>query len=250
MGDDLMATKSGAAETSEEDLFKDPPPPEECPICLLTLPIMGTGQKYQACCGKLLCMGCIYAFQSKNNRRVCPMCDAPEPTAHAQAIKMIKKRVALDDTYAIHQLGHFYNDGSMGLPQASKKAVNLWLRAAELGLPRAHYSVGNAYCDGKGVEKNLAKAKNYWELSAVGGNVFARHKLGQLDCAVDMDRAMRHFMIAAAAGYDDSLRQIKEAFKCGHATKDDFAKALRAHKEAKDAMRTDERETVARLLAK
>ena len=57
-------------------------------------------------------------------------------------------------------------------------------------------------------------------------------------------------MIAAAAGYDDSLKQIKEAFKCGHATKDDFAKALRANKEAKDAMRTDERETVARLLAK
>ena len=47
-------------------------------------------------------------------------------------------------------------------------------------------------------------------------------------------------MIAAGAGYDTSLKTIRECFMHGHATKDDFEKALRAHKEAEDEMKSDQ----------
>ena len=37
---------------SDEELFKQPPPLEDCPICFLLLPVIGTGRKYQSYCGK------------------------------------------------------------------------------------------------------------------------------------------------------------------------------------------------------
>ena len=44
-----------AAEKHDEELFKQPPPKEDCPICLITLPSFHTGVKYVSCCGKVIC---------------------------------------------------------------------------------------------------------------------------------------------------------------------------------------------------
>ena len=63
-----------------------------------------------------------------------------------------------------------------------------------------------------------------------------------------MNRAMKHFIIAAGAGHDGSLKGIGRLYLDGHATKDDFEKALRAHKEAKDEMKSDQREAGAAYL--
>ena len=54
-------------------------------------------------------------------------------------------------------------------------------------------------------------------------------------------------MIAAGAGDDNSLERIWGAFMAGLATKDDYEKALRAHKGAKDEMRSDQREAYSAL---
>ena len=35
---------------TDEELFKQPPPKEDCPICFLSVPNLATGQKYMACC--------------------------------------------------------------------------------------------------------------------------------------------------------------------------------------------------------
>ena len=50
-----------AAELHDEELFKQPPQEEDCPICFQTLPTLLSGKKYQACCGKVICTGCIIA---------------------------------------------------------------------------------------------------------------------------------------------------------------------------------------------
>ena len=165
----------------------------------------------------------------------------------------MKKRAEGGDAVAIHQLGCAYRDGDMGLRQDDEKAMELWLKAGELGCVAAYYSIGNAYYNGDGVERDLKKAKHYYELAAMGGNAKARHNLGisEMD-AGNMDRAVKHFMISAGAGHDGSLDAIRGCFMLGHATKDDFEKALRAHKEAKDEMKSDQREAVAayhRILA-
>ena len=56
---------------------------------------------------------------------------------------------------------------------------------------------------------------------------------------------MKHWMMSAGAGCDDSLKDIRECLLQGHATKDASEKALRAQKEAKDEMRSDQREAAA-----
>ena len=48
-------------------------------------------------------------------------------------------------------------------------------------------------------------------------------------------------MISAMAGYDKSLKAIRQCFLEGNATKDDFDKALRSHKDARDEMKSDQR---------
>jgi len=50
-----------AAELHDKELFKEPPPAEDCPICFLLLPTLDTGRVYMACCGKRICSGCIHA---------------------------------------------------------------------------------------------------------------------------------------------------------------------------------------------
>ena len=92
----------------------------------------------------------------------------------------------------------------------------------------------------------MKKSMYYSALAAMGGDVPARHNLGCFEaCAGNMDRAVKHYMIAAGAGCDDSLKGIRQLYLEGHATKDDFEKALRAHKEAKDEMKSDQREAAA-----
>ena len=44
----------------DEKLFKEPPPREECPLCLLPLPIDIGQSAFHSCCGKTVCNGCIY----------------------------------------------------------------------------------------------------------------------------------------------------------------------------------------------
>ena len=51
-------------------------------------------------------------------------------------------------------------------------------------------------------------------------------KNGKFD---NTERAMKHFIIAAKLGDDDSMEMLMIAFKSGLVSKDDLASALRAH---------------------
>src|SRR6056300_1276851 len=54
--------KRRAKEMHDEELFKQPPPLEDCPICFERMPTLRpTGSKYQTCCGKVICSGCMHA---------------------------------------------------------------------------------------------------------------------------------------------------------------------------------------------
>ena len=48
------------------------------------------------------------------------------------------------------------------------------------------------------VERDRKKAKCYWELAAMGGEVIARYNLGIWEKDVgNIDRAVKHFLISA-----------------------------------------------------
>ena len=88
--------KKRAAELHDEQLFKQPPPNEDCPICMLPLPELATGYKYKSCCGKIVCSGCIYAVEKRDGVGLCPFCRTPTPTSDEEiiVIERLKKRKA------------------------------------------------------------------------------------------------------------------------------------------------------------
>ena len=195
-------------------------------------------------------MGCIGADMKPDGRRICAFCRTPLHTSSGEYIKRIKKRVEADNAEATYLLGFFYRQGENGLQQDHGKALDLWRRAAELGSAAAYNNIGYAYENGMVVESDDKKALYYYELAAMGGDVYARHNLGGSEySAGNMSRAVKHWMISAGAGNDKSLAAIRECYLRGHATKDDFEKALRAHKESKDEMKSDKREEVAAQIA-
>mgnify|MGYP000729758095 CR=1 FL=1 len=232
--------------SDDEALFKEPPPREECPICLLTLPFHARERRYRVCCGKVICAGCSHAIvEAEGCRDLCAFCRSAKITTE-ECMKRIEKRAESNHADAIYLLGSYYNNGDMGLRQDHDKARKLWLRAGKLGEARGYHGIGQAYLNGEGVERDMKKAQYYWELAAVGGNVEARHNLGALERNEgNAERAVKHWMISAAAGHDDSLKTIRESYLAGHATKDDFEKALRAHKDAKDEMVSEQRSVAA-----
>ena len=68
---------------------------------------------------------------------------------------------------------------------------------------------------------------HHLEVAAIGGNDLARHNLGCLEERIGrLDRAVKHLIIAANLGNDGSLDALKEGFKRGLVSKEDFAAAL------------------------
>jgi hypothetical protein len=57
-----------------------------------------------------------------------------------------------------------------------------------------------------------------------------------------VDRAMKHFIIAAKLGYDESLESVKNRYSVGDVSKDDYTGALRGHKAAIEATKSPQRE--------
>ena len=226
--------KKRASELHDEALFKQPPPTDECPICLVPLPLLESANVYHSCCGKTICCGCVFAMITEDLHCLCPFCRAPSHTSDGELIESLKKRVEANDAEAMRNLASYYYQGDLGLPQDYDMAMELCHRAGELGCARSYYNIAELYRSGVGVERDLKKAKDYYELATMRGNAFARYNLGCIEgMSGNGDRAMKHWMIAAGAGDDKSLETIRENFLKGHATKDDFEKALRAHKEAK-----------------
>ena len=245
MHEEEIERERRAAELHDEKLFKQPPPAEDCPICMLLLPSLDTGSKYKGCCGKTICSGCVHAVAIRDGGAcLCPFCRTPAPAPTPdELVAQAKKRMEVDDAEAIYSLGSCYYNGVYGFPQNHNKALELWHRAAELGHAPSHFNIGIAYLNGNGVERDKKKAVHY-ELAAMGGHVRARHNLGAIEFnAGNMDRAVKHHMIAAGSGYNVSLENIKQMFMDVQATKDDYAKALRSYQanlvEIKSAQRDE-----------
>jgi len=150
--------KRRAAELHEEALFKEVEP-EDCPVCIVRLPLLETGSTYMSCCGKVICSGCAYApvYDDKGNRireRTCPFCRTPAPASDEETVNRLKKRADGGDAESICMMGCYYGNGHYGFPQDYSKTLELWRRAAELGHAEACSKIGSAYYHGKGVERD------------------------------------------------------------------------------------------------
>ena len=234
-----------ATELHDQRLFKQPQPREECPICMLTLPHESETATFFSCCGKDICNGCIYAMSETGgkNMKLCPFCKSPPSNSSGEEVKRIKKLMDKGNGDAFHQLGGYYERGILGLPQDRAKANELFLKAGEFGCAGAYFNLGILYYAGRGVEVNKKKAKYYYELAAVNGDVNARHILGMMEGeAGNFQRAMKHLIISAKSGEDRSLDGVKKGYMSGHVTKEQYANTLREYQNTQDEMKSDSRD--------
>ncbi len=236
--------KTRAAKLHDEILFKQPESNHfgDCPICCLPLPIDLQKSTLYPCCCKRLCDGCEHANTKREIEgrleHTCPFCRTVETKTEEENIERLMKRVEADDPVAIGEMAtRRYNEGDC------KIAVEYWTKATALGDAEANYQISSLYDEGEGVEKDEKRVLHHLTEAAIAGHPDARHYLGSFEGIKGrLDRAAKHYIIAAKLGYDDSLKAVKDLYITGHVSKDDFAAALRGHQSAVDATKSDQRE--------
>eukprot|EP00956_Cyclotella_meneghiniana_P015152 scaffold22984_cov26-Cyclotella_meneghiniana.AAC.2 len=242
--------KKRAAELFDAKLFAQPPPKEECPICMITLPFGDDEESaYMSCCGKFICHGCTYYL----TRDCCPFCNTAGTQSDEEFIKRLSDRMEkYNDPDAMVMLGNSYHEGQNGLTVDQSKAFELLQRASELGSAMAHYNLGCLYFNGLGVQVSKKKAIHHWQIAAMMGQLDSRYNLGMEEIEKgDYQRAMMHFMIAAKCGCKDSLDIVKKGFRQGYVTKEDFEKTLRDYYQAAyEETKSEQRDRAAAIKAR
>ena len=247
------ACKKRAAELHDKALFKEVEP-EECPVCFRPFPNDDITKTLQTCCGKMICYGCIFAMGGANagtkNFGMCPFCREKSSSSTEKGIikKGMRKLMDAGNGEAFNSFGMAYATGENGTPQDWVKANELYLKGGELGCADAYYNLANSYDDGNGVQVDKKKARHYWELAAMSGQLDARHNLACLEGqAGNYHRAYKHFMVAARAGDEGSMDAVKRGFMNGFVTKVEYANALRAYEKIRDEMTSESREKAVAL---
>ena len=217
------ACKKRVAELFDAALFKEPLSREDCPICFLPLPIDMNKVNFQACCGKLICMGCIDTMiLSGGVVDACAFCRTPPAESDEEQYNRMEMLAERGNSYAFNALAGYYENGSRGMPQDLEMAYDLWLKAGELGCGEAYDNLGINYENGIGVAIDTKKAKPMF--AAMNGSVRARFKLGGLEFkAGNIRRGIKHSILTAKAGHDCALENVKRAYMQGIVTKDEFA---------------------------
>ena len=236
-------TLQTTSELSDEALFKDPLPKEDCPICFLPMPmkmlscmslppattasvpiydfanadedddIMGMDMEdYYECCGKSICRGCHSSFCESGNIEKCPFCKAKkvcnyvDKTAEVR-VKELLKRVEVNDAGAIHQIGLYHYHGLGGFTQDKGRAMELWKQSAELGFTKGAMCVlGTYYYRGNGgLLQDRARAIELCKKAAALGFSKAHCQLGgEYEKEGYSKKAKFHYEAAAMAGHEDA----------------------------------------------
>jgi hypothetical protein len=157
--------------------------------------------------------------------------------------KQRMKRIEANDPVALREEG-----GNQYVKTDYSSAFEYYTRAAELGDAEAHNQLSLMYYTGHGVEKDgekeMIKEVYHLEEAAIGGHPRARYNFGCHEWRNgNTERAVKHWIIAAAQGHGDPIKALMYEFRIGTSvSKDDLAAALRAHQAAVDATKSPHRE--------
>ncbi len=148
-----------AAELRDERLFKQPESNYfgDCPICCLPLPFEASTHSIMVCCSKMICIGCDFANQKREEEgrleQKCAFCRHSIPRDDDEYYKILLKRAEANDPFANYSIGLTrYKAGDY------KAAFDYWKKAADSGDAHAHHGLSTIYRDGHGVEKKQEKA--------------------------------------------------------------------------------------------
>ena len=168
----------------------------------------------------------------------CPFCREPPPEDYEEFDKRMMKRIKANDPAALREMGRMrYHKGDWDT------AVAYWTKAAELGDAPSHYSLGGMYWKGEGVAKDEEKGVYHYEKAAIAGHPWARNMLGCIEGKHEnYERSVKHFIIAANLGSEESMKALWTYYSVGCNTKEDLEATLRTHKAALDEMKSAQRD--------
>ena len=232
-----------AAELKDEVLFKQPESSHmgDCPICCLPVPIEKQKSILYPCCCKRICRGCSLANEKRENemrlQQSCPFCREAVVFTAEEINRRLVMRIEANDPVAMRHLGmKRYDEGDY------TATFEYATKAAALGDADAHFQLSCLYGEGEGVEKDEKREQHHLTEAAIAGHTHARHNLACVEMKnYRVDRAVKHFIIAAKLGCDESLGTVKDLYKAGHVIKEDFAAALRGHHAAIEATKSPQR---------
>jgi len=257
----------------DEALFKDPPPKEDCPICFLPLPTRliccvslppatissvpiydfamaneelaaEATEEYYTCCGKYICEGCIHSLRKSGNNWTCPFCKSEIDKTDEDEVEDLMKRVEVNDAGAMYVLGSNYYHGQLGLQQDRERAIELWTQAADLGSSKSHFHLGNEYHEGG----DSKKSNFHYEAAAMAGNEVYGFNLGCMEGrSRNIERAVKHWVIAASAGEYGAMHTLTKNFEQGWVSRDTIDSTLTAYNSSCAEMRSEARDTVIRI---
>jgi len=162
------------------------------------------------CCGKYICIGCIYK-SVKNDKKnglpehevKCAFCRQPPPKNNIKALKKLMKK---NNPIAFLHMAKSYEEGEE-IFQSDTKALEMCIRAAELGSAQAFGLIGNNYKDGIAVETNASKAIEFYDLAAKKGSITGHQVLAEIHkFSGNNHKHIKHLTVAASAGYQVSRR--------------------------------------------
>ncbi len=237
--------KKRADELHDRRLFTQPDGTHlgECPICFLPMPLEREKSTFSSCCGKTICTGCFDAHVMTNihdyaKASLCVFCRTPS-SDDEEYKKRERERIEANDPAALSNKGDEFYEA-----RDYDKAVEYWTKAAELGSVEAHYQLSCSYGNGEGgAAKDEEKEVFHLEKAAIGGHPGARYNLAC--CEEDngkIERAVKHYIIAAKLGHDVSMKQLLPMYKDGYISKEEYGSTLRTHQAAIDATKSAQRE--------
>ena len=104
-----------------------------CGICLETLPRSGHGFMWLTCCGKGMHKACAEELDASAHGDKCPMCRAPKPTTDLECHRQALKWAERGKGWAMYMIAGNYGSGR-GVQKSLKTARDWYKRAAEQGL--------------------------------------------------------------------------------------------------------------------
>ena len=245
--DNLLSTSQ--TETADISLFAPILEREECPICLIPLPIGEREIIFMTCCGKRICMGCVNKHvmtEIKNGVPIddykCAFCRQSVNTSDKEDIKALKKLMKMNNPDAFMQMAARHKEGK-GVLQSNTRALELYTRAAELDHAPAFAAIGECYNEGIAGGEDRLKAAEFWEISAKKGCVYSHKELSLVRARNgDIQTSIEHLKVAASAGGQDAMNGLMKAYKEEALSKEDLSQTLRAFQASRDETKSKDRD--------
>ena len=247
-----------AAEKRTEDPLKNwvRPHNEECPICLLPLPVYENGVMYRQCCDSLICKGCVshHMFtlikegvekeKGLNAVMACPLC-RQVPKENVDMFALQKDLANAGKLEAMYELAMTYIHGENGVMIDWDEGLKWIKQAAAEGFGKASYFIGQCYWDGRNtIERDMDKAIKYFKQAGDDGFVYAFATAADaLYQEGEIEESMLNYRKAAMCGVNDEdlFTQLREGFGEGYITKEEYAYTLREYQKVSNEMKSASR---------